>query len=239
MPQGHTAGLVWSPGQLSPGQARTRGQASSVQNPGQLSASLPQHRATLYPHGRDVSGEKAKECHYLLSLMPVRKAEASCRDLLCFRQLSWLLFFFSLLVLTCGMWDLSSHQGSNPCPLKWQHGVLTTGPPGNSHDLAFQTTSQPVPWATLFGVTLSLASVTKILALSCAEWQIKVEKALQAWGETRKREAETCVLQEISGGPSVTAEEDFPSWETGSQTSRSRQNRTQPDFRDKSGIWVF
>ena len=23
-------------------------------------------------------------------------------------------------------------QGSNSCPLKWKHGVLTTGPPGNS-----------------------------------------------------------------------------------------------------------
>ena len=24
-------------------------------------------------------------------------------------------------------------QGSNPCPLQWKHGVLTTGPPGKSH----------------------------------------------------------------------------------------------------------
>ena len=24
------------------------------------------------------------------------------------------------------------NQGSNPCPLQWKHGVLTTGPPGKS-----------------------------------------------------------------------------------------------------------
>lgn len=109
---------MWSPGQLSPGQARTQGQASSVQSPGQLSASLPQRGATLNPHGRDVSGEKTKERHYLLSLMPVRKPEASFRDLLCFRQLSWLYFFFfvSLLGLTRGMWDLSSPSGIEPVP---------------------------------------------------------------------------------------------------------------------------
>ena len=26
-------------------------------------------------------------------------------------------------------------QGSNPCPLHWKHGVLTSGPPGKSHTL--------------------------------------------------------------------------------------------------------
>ena len=26
-------------------------------------------------------------------------------------------------------------QGSNPCPLQWNHRVLTTGPPGKSGDL--------------------------------------------------------------------------------------------------------
>ena len=28
-------------------------------------------------------------------------------------------------------------QGSNPCPLQWKHGVLTTGPPGNSLHISF------------------------------------------------------------------------------------------------------
>lgn len=85
---------MWSPGQLSPGQARIQSQASSVRNSGQLSVSLMQHENALNPHGRDVRGEKSKERHYLLSLMPTRKAEAAFRDLLCFRQLSWLLFYF-------------------------------------------------------------------------------------------------------------------------------------------------
>ena len=31
------------------------------------------------------------------------------------------------------MWDLKfPNQESNPCPLHWEHGVLTTGPPGKS-----------------------------------------------------------------------------------------------------------
>ena len=29
-------------------------------------------------------------------------------------------------------------QGSNQRPLQWKRGVLTTGPPGKSHDLAFK-----------------------------------------------------------------------------------------------------
>ena len=40
------------------------------------------------------------------------------------------IFFLAVLF---GMWDLSfPNQGSNPCPLQWEHGVLTTGPPGKS-----------------------------------------------------------------------------------------------------------
>jgi len=41
------------------------------------------------------------------------------------------LFLFFLLWLShvaCGLHD----QGSNPCPLHWKHGLLTTGPPGKS-----------------------------------------------------------------------------------------------------------
>ena len=29
-------------------------------------------------------------------------------------------------------WNQFSDQGSNPCPLRWEHGVLTTVPPGKS-----------------------------------------------------------------------------------------------------------
>ena len=39
--------------------------------------------------------------------------------------------FFSL--APCGLWDLKvPNQGSNPCPLQWKRGVLTTGPPEES-----------------------------------------------------------------------------------------------------------
>ena len=34
--------------------------------------------------------------------------------------------------MACGIFP---DQGSNPCPLHWKHGVLTTGPPGKSHTL--------------------------------------------------------------------------------------------------------
>ena len=39
--------------------------------------------------------------------------------------------FFSFLATPLGMWNFPD-QGSNPCPLQWKHGVLTTGPPGKS-----------------------------------------------------------------------------------------------------------
>ena len=36
------------------------------------------------------------------------------------------------LVCAMGLWDLKfPNQGSNPCPLKWKHGALTAGLPGN------------------------------------------------------------------------------------------------------------
>ena len=35
-----------------------------------------------------------------------------------------------MLVAACGNWF--SDQWLNPCPLHWEHGVLTTGPPGKS-----------------------------------------------------------------------------------------------------------
>ena len=39
-------------------------------------------------------------------------------------------FFFGCAAQLAG--SQFPHQGSNPCPLQWKHGVLTTGPPGNS-----------------------------------------------------------------------------------------------------------
>ena len=46
-------------------------------------------------------------------------------------------FFFlsSFLALSCSMWNLSSltRDWTHVCCL-WKHGVLTTGPPGNSHN---------------------------------------------------------------------------------------------------------
>ena len=30
-------------------------------------------------------------------------------------------------------------EGSNPCPLHWERGVLTTGPPGKSHSIIYYT----------------------------------------------------------------------------------------------------
>ena len=35
----------------------------------------------------------------------------------------------------------SWHAGPNPCPLQWKHGVLTTGPPGNSPGCVFKVVS--------------------------------------------------------------------------------------------------
>ena len=42
---------------------------------------------------------------------------------------------------SCGMWDLVPWPGIEPGPLHWEHGVLTTGPPGKSpytNDLKLQ-----------------------------------------------------------------------------------------------------
>ena len=52
-----------------------------------------------------------------------------------------LLFFGGWGAVSCGMRDLSSwtrDQGSNPRPLQWKHGVLTTELPGNSQHWIFQ-----------------------------------------------------------------------------------------------------
>ena len=34
--------------------------------------------------------------------------------------------------LSCGMWDLVTCPGIKPSPLHWEHGVLATGPLGQS-----------------------------------------------------------------------------------------------------------
>ena len=49
-------------------------------------------------------------------------------------SLSLFLIFIYLVVLglSCSKTDLITWWGSNPRPLQWKHGVLTTGPPGES-----------------------------------------------------------------------------------------------------------
>ena len=49
-------------------------------------------------------------------------------------QEKWLLFsIFFFRAMALGMWDFNSPtKGSKPCPLPWNHGILTAGPPGNS-----------------------------------------------------------------------------------------------------------
>ena len=43
------------------------------------------------------------------------------------------------------MWDLSSpaRDRTHPCPLHWEHGVLTTGPSGKSLNLTFICIGKP------------------------------------------------------------------------------------------------
>ena len=44
-------------------------------------------------------------------------------------------FFQKIFIYLLGTWHVESefhNQGSNPCPLHWELGVLTTGPPGKS-----------------------------------------------------------------------------------------------------------
>ena len=55
-----------------------------------------------------------------------------CISLLRFYCHPFALTYHCFLAVPHGMWDLSSPQGLNPCPLQWKPGVLTTGPPGKS-----------------------------------------------------------------------------------------------------------
>ena len=43
----------------------------------------------------------------------------------------WFFFFFCHTTQLVGSW--LPNQGSNPRPLLWKHGILTTGPPGEPH----------------------------------------------------------------------------------------------------------
>ena len=48
----------------------------------------------------------------------------------------WLVFFFFGFFLLQGMWDPSSQPGIEPTSPALEGEVLTTGPPGKSHDLS-------------------------------------------------------------------------------------------------------
>ena len=51
-----------------------------------------------------------------------------------------LLFWFG--AGACSLWNFSSTgQASNPCPLQWKHGVLTSRPPWKSDKLFFHDVS--------------------------------------------------------------------------------------------------
>ena len=47
-----------------------------------------------------------------------------------FKVLLFTYLFVPVLVVACGIYF--PDQGSNPGPLHWEHGVLATGPPGQS-----------------------------------------------------------------------------------------------------------
>ena len=49
------------------------------------------------------------------------------------------IFSCSMQTPSCGTWDPIPHQGSNPSPLHWKHGVLVTGPPKKSRVNVFLT----------------------------------------------------------------------------------------------------
>ena len=51
--------------------------------------------------------------------------------------------------LICGMWDQFPDQGSNLGPLRWEHGVLATGPPESPSSALFLMTFSYVEWEVL------------------------------------------------------------------------------------------
>ena len=66
------------------------------------------------------------------------------------------LFIFSPLLGPCGI--LTPEQVLNLCSLWWKHGVLTTGPPGNSLLLAFCSTMNLRSEVHVLWVTRSIVS---------------------------------------------------------------------------------
>ena len=44
------------------------------------------------------------------------------------------IIYLAALGLSCSMWDLVPWPETEPGPLHWKHGVLTTGPPGKSSE---------------------------------------------------------------------------------------------------------
>ena len=52
-------------------------------------------------------------------------------------QTSWVVIFFF-----CHIGSYFPNQGSSPCPLHWEHGVLTTGLPVKAPDRFFKCSSE-------------------------------------------------------------------------------------------------
>ena len=63
---------------------------------------------------------------------------------------SFLFFFFHC--AACSFPD----QGSNLCPLQWKHGVLTTGPPGNSLSSSFHKLPLSAIFLCIFQIIICL-----------------------------------------------------------------------------------
>ena len=76
-------------------------------------------------------------CFYLTTYF--RDLSMSIHTVLSQSFFFFLLMFIYLAVLglSSGMQDLVPDQGSNPGPLHWECGVLTTGPPGKSLHQSF------------------------------------------------------------------------------------------------------
>ena len=63
------------------------------------------------------------------------------------RCLKTVLFFFFFWLHRAACRILVPRPGSNPCPLQWKRGVLTTGPPGNYHkDSTLEQVGREIPW---------------------------------------------------------------------------------------------
>ena len=119
--------------------------------------------------------------------LTIRCVAASCflpNTQPCFsaRSYRWLLFFvysfnsfvpfFFLLWLShvaCGLHD----QGSNPCPLHWKHGLLTTGPPGKSPAYfsgCFLELFTPQKSQSLVLLQLTMAEPSLVSEFPAGEW---------------------------------------------------------------------